>query len=87
MENGDSESAPSKRQHTANGNGNGNGAAAATPDATALQYARTTAAYIPFLSADDLVPPKMPTQQEMEKFLLDLRKKALVEEYFGEQQS
>ncbi|KAI0791479.1 Isy1-like splicing factor [Irpex lacteus] len=65
----------------------GNGATAATPDATALQYARTTAAYIPFLSADDLVPPKMPTQQEMEKFLLDLRKKALVEEYFGEQQS
>lgn len=87
MENGGSDSAPSKRQHTANGNGNGNGATAATPDATALQYARTTAAYIPFLSADDLVPPKMPTQQEMEKFLLDLRKKALVEEYFGEQQS
>ncbi|KAI0089460.1 pre-mRNA-splicing factor ISY1 [Irpex rosettiformis] len=83
----DGESVPSKRPHVdsqTKDSTNGNGG---TADATALQYARTTAAYIPFLSADDLVPPKMPTQQEMEAFLLDLRKKALVEEYFGDQQS
>ncbi|KAI0703018.1 Isy1-like splicing factor [Cytidiella melzeri] len=81
---------PSKRPHVdggqpnsaANGNSNGTGS---TEDA-ALQYARTTAAYIPFLSTEDLIPPKMPTHQEMEKFLLDLRKRALVEEYFGPDQ-
>lgn len=76
---------PSKRPHVdGKANGNANGATAAPTDA-ALLHARTTAAYIPFLSTDDLLPPKMPTTQEMEQFLLELRKKALVEEYFGDQ--
>ncbi|KAI5119465.1 hypothetical protein M0805_007199 [Coniferiporia weirii] len=51
---------------------------------TALQSARAAAAFIPFLSASDLLPPKLPTKEEMEGVLLGLRKKALVEEYFGE---
>jgi pre-mRNA-splicing factor ISY1 len=52
-------------------------------DAT-LEHARAAAAYIPFLDADSLLPPKLPTREEMEGVLLDLRKKALVEEYFGD---
>jgi pre-mRNA-splicing factor ISY1 len=50
----------------------------------ALQHAQAAAAYISFLQPDDLLPPKMPTRQEMEGVLLELRKKALVAEYFGE---
>jgi pre-mRNA-splicing factor ISY1 len=45
--------------------------------------AKAAAAYIPFLTADNLLPPKLPSREELEKVLLDLRKKALVEEYFG----
>ncbi|KAE9409797.1 Isy1-like splicing factor [Gymnopus androsaceus JB14] len=48
-------------------------------------HALTAASYIPFLSADNLLPPKMPTRVEMEQTLLDLKKKALVEEYFGDE--
>lgn len=59
----------------------------ANPEEVALAHARAMAAYIPFLSPDHLVPPKMPTREEMEQFLLDLRKKALVEEYFGDEQA
>ncbi|ESK85594.1 pre-mrna-splicing factor isy1 [Moniliophthora roreri MCA 2997] len=54
----------------------------AIPD-PAVAHAQAAAAYIPFLDAAMLMPPKMPTRQEMEDVLLDLRKKALVEEYFG----
>ncbi|KAI0332248.1 Isy1-domain-containing protein [Cubamyces sp. BRFM 1775] len=61
--------------------------AAAAPDvstdAAMEAHARRTAAYIPVLSPEILMPPKMPTREEMEQFLLELRKKALVEEYFG----
>ncbi|KAG7096098.1 hypothetical protein E1B28_006774 [Marasmius oreades] len=49
----------------------------------AVAHAQAAAAYIPFLEAEILMPPKLPTRQEMEDILLDLRKKALVEEYFG----
>ena len=52
-------------------------------DSPAVAHARAAAAYIPFLTTEMLMPPKMPTPEEMEKVLLDLRKKALVEEYFG----
>jgi len=52
-------------------------------DSPAAVHARAAAAYIPFLTPEMLMPPKMPTTEEMEKVLLDLRKKALVEEYFG----
>ena len=49
-----------------------------------LSHARATAAYIPFLTPEHVVPPKLPTRQEMESLLLELRKKALVDEYFGD---
>lgn len=54
-------------------------------DATkqALAHAQAAASYIPFLSADSLMAPSLPTRAEMEGVLLTLRKKALVEEYFG----
>ncbi|KAH9171866.1 pre-mRNA-splicing factor ISY1 [Lactarius sanguifluus] len=51
--------------------------------ATTLAHARAAAAQIPFLSVESLLPPKMPTKEEMESVLLELRKRALVEEYFG----
>ena len=50
-------------------------------------HAEAAAAYIPFLTADNLLPPTLPTREEMEGVLLDLRKRALVEEYFGENAS
>jgi len=52
-------------------------------DSPAVAHARAAAAHISFLTPEMLMPPKMPTTEEMEKVLLDLRKKALVEEYFG----
>lgn len=56
----------------------------AEPEADrAKANAQAAAAYIPFLTADNLLPPKLPSREEMEKVLLDLRKQALVEEYFG----
>lgn len=55
----------------------------ADPADVAAAHARAAAAFIPFLSAKDLLPPKMPGKEEMEGFLLDLQKRALVEEYFG----
>ncbi|KAK0199328.1 Isy1-like splicing factor [Desarmillaria ectypa] len=51
----------------------------------AYASAHAAASYIPFLTAENLVPPKMPTRTEMDAVLLDLRKKVLVEEYFGEE--
>ncbi|KAJ7647480.1 Isy1-like splicing factor [Roridomyces roridus] len=50
----------------------------------ALANARAAAAYISFLTPEMLVAPKLPTPAETEQVLLELRKKALVEEYFGE---
>jgi pre-mRNA-splicing factor ISY1 len=47
-------------------------------------HASAAAAYLGFLSPDDLMPPTLPTREEMEGVLLALRKQALVEEYFGE---
>jgi pre-mRNA-splicing factor ISY1 len=52
--------------------------------AQARVHAEAAAAYIPFLTANDLLAPTLPSREEMESVLLDLRKKALVEEYFGE---
>ncbi|KAG9011826.1 NineTeen Complex (NTC) component [Tulasnella sp. JGI-2019a] len=40
-----------------------------------------------FLTADELTPPVMPTKADMEKVLLDLRKRALLEEYLGQEAS
>ncbi|KII91863.1 hypothetical protein PLICRDRAFT_136384 [Plicaturopsis crispa FD-325 SS-3] len=49
-----------------------------------LERARAAAAYISFLEPENLLPPKLPTREEMEGVLLGLRKRALVEEYFGD---
>lgn len=59
------------------------GAGQADVATTTLAHARAAAAYIPFLSVESLLPPKMPTKGEMEGVLLELRKRALVDEYFG----
>lgn len=56
--------------------------AAADVDQTRI-HAQAAASYIPFLQTENLLPPKMPTREEMEAVLLGLRKQALVEEYFG----
>ena len=53
----------------------------------AVVHAKAAAAYIPFLQEEMLMPPKMPTHEEMENVILDLRKRALVEEYFGDKAS
>jgi len=42
-------------------------------------HARAVAAHIPFLSVESLLPRKMPTKEDMEGVLLELRKRALVE--------
>ncbi|KAG8956819.1 NineTeen Complex (NTC) component [Tulasnella sp. 424] len=38
-----------------------------------------------FLTADELAAPVMPTKAEMEQVLLEIRKKALLEEYLGKE--
>ena len=50
---------------------------------TARIHAQAAAAYIPFLDVEYLLPPKLPTHDEMEGVLLALRKEALLEEYLG----
>ncbi|KAJ8595306.1 Isy1-domain-containing protein [Rhizopogon salebrosus TDB-379] len=47
-------------------------------------HASAAATYLGFLSPEDLMPPTLPTREELEGVLLALRKQALVEEYFGE---
>ena len=59
----------------------------ASTEEAMLAHAQRTAAYIPILSPEILMPPKLPTREEMEAYLLELRKKALVEEYFGNEES
>jgi pre-mRNA-splicing factor ISY1 len=51
---------------------------------TARIHAQAAAAYITFLDVEHLLPPKLPTHDEMEGVLLALRKKALLEEYLGD---
>ncbi|KAF8126789.1 Isy1-like splicing factor [Boletus edulis] len=56
-----------------------------TPAPTSMQaHAQLAASHISFLSTEDLLPPKMPTGEEMEGVLLQLQKEALVNEYFGD---
>ena len=54
-----------------------------TSNAPQADAAATASAYIPFLSVETLLPPKMPTKEEMKGVLLELRKRVLVDEYFG----
>ncbi|KAF5367140.1 hypothetical protein D9758_003877 [Tetrapyrgos nigripes] len=55
-------------------------------DNPAFAQAQAAASYISFLDTENLLPPKMPSRTEMEGVLLELKKKALVEEYFGNDQ-
>ena len=56
-----------------------------SPARSSMQaHAQLAAMYISFLSQEDLLPPKMPTREEMEGVLLKLQKEALVNEYFGD---
>jgi pre-mRNA-splicing factor ISY1 len=50
---------------------------------SARPAAEAAASFIPFLSVENLMPPRLPSREEMEGVILDLRKRALVEEYFG----
>ncbi|EJD43773.1 Isy1-like splicing factor [Auricularia subglabra TFB-10046 SS5] len=50
---------------------------------TAAPHARAAAAFIPFLTPEELSQPRLPTREEMEGVLLGLRKRALLDEYFG----
>ncbi|KAH9836186.1 pre-mRNA-splicing factor ISY1 [Rhodofomes roseus] len=72
-----------KRARTDSEAQGGADASAVNQREAAMAFAHATAAFVPFLSTEELLPPKMPSREEMETFLLDLRKKALVEEYFG----
>jgi len=62
----------------------GNTATSVAESDLTYMHAQAAASYISFLNTEHLLPPKMPSRAEMEAILLGLRKKALVEEYFGE---
>jgi len=42
--------------------------------------------YAPFFSPEELMQPKLPTRSEMEGVLLELRKRAVLDEYFGDEE-
>ena len=54
-------------------------------DSQTYAHAQAAASYMSFLRPEDLLPPAMPTREEMDEVILVLRKKALVEEYFGDE--
>ncbi|KAK2466531.1 hypothetical protein APHAL10511_001393 [Amanita phalloides] len=65
------------------------GAAASAPppaleNDSMLVHAKAIAANIPFLMPEHVLPPKLPSRQDMGNILLELRKKSLAEEYFGD---
>ncbi|KAJ3932456.1 MAG: Isy1-like splicing factor [Lentinula lateritia] len=74
-----------KQQKTPASDATISGSTPADQSQQASFHAQTAASFIPFLSAENLLPPNMPTRVEMEQVLLDLKKKALVEEYFGDE--
>lgn len=51
---------------------------------TARMHAQAAALHIPFLNVEHLMPSQLPSHGELEGIILTLRKKALVEEYFGD---
>ncbi len=52
-----------------------------------MAHAQAAAAQIPFLDVQHLLSPKLPSHEELEAILLAVRKRMLVEEYFGDTQS
>jgi len=83
----DMESVPNveeiKKSKKSTSSGGGGGGTPAPADTTRTN-AQAVALYIPFLDVEHLLPPKLPSHDEMENILLALRKNALVEEYFGD---
>jgi pre-mRNA-splicing factor ISY1 len=77
---------PSKRPKTVLAKSQANGQTSPSSD-LATMHAKAAAAYIPFLTKEMLMPPKLPTRDEMENVILDLRKRALVDQYFGDEDS
>lgn len=72
-----------KKSKTASDGGGGGISVQPAAVETARTNAQAAAFYIPFLDVEHLLPPKLPSHEEMESILLALRKNALVEEYFG----
>ena len=60
-----------------------NGPTKPAANAQAYAHAQAAASHISFLRPEDLLSPTMLTREEMDEVILALRKKALVEEYFG----
>jgi pre-mRNA-splicing factor ISY1 len=52
-----------------------------------LEATPSSATFIPFLDPAALQPPKLPSREDMEGVVLELRKRALVDEYFGDEGS
>lgn len=52
-------------------------------DEQELAAARAAASYIPFLTPSALLPPKLPTREEMDSVMLTLYKRRLEEEVLG----
>ncbi|KAI0074955.1 pre-mRNA-splicing factor ISY1 [Panus rudis PR-1116 ss-1] len=86
QKNGDTNGDVAKRARTDGATPSADGTSEPSQDEAAVSLARATAMYIPFLAPENLLPPKLPSREEKEKYILDLRKKALVEEYFGDDQ-
>lgn len=84
MEDAGDEGTQKRSKADSNDDGGRVSTAPESTDDPVLQGAKAAALFIPFLSPDDLLPPKLPTKEQLEGILLGLRKKALVEEYFGE---
>ncbi|KAK7017409.1 Isy1-like splicing factor [Favolaschia claudopus] len=55
-------------------------------EGNSLSDLQIAASYIPFLTAEMLLSPKLPNRTDWEASLLALRKKALVAEYFGDEE-
>ncbi|KAK7008198.1 pre-mRNA-splicing factor ISY1 [Favolaschia claudopus] len=55
-------------------------------EGNSLSDLQIAASYIPFLTAEMLLSPKLPTRTEWEAALLALRKKVLIAEYFGDEE-
>jgi len=72
-----------KSKKSTSSSGGGGGGTPAPADITRTN-AQAAAFYIPFLDVEHLLPPKLPSHDDMENILLTLRKNALVEEYFGD---
>ncbi|KAH7928977.1 pre-mRNA-splicing factor ISY1 [Leucogyrophana mollusca] len=88
MANAEADSTEPTKRSKSDSRPTGNGAAGEPTSVShsQIEHAQAAAAYIPFLSPENLLPPRLPSREEMEGVLLNLRKQALVQEYFGDEQ-